>query len=265
MAKTVMELSFTRAIASEVRPATTAAEEKPKKPRKRREAGDLQEQLRRLGRYPRIAGPYDPQLDDIEALAKRQLDWHLQRARIIETWRKRSRLTDAEEVQARNNPTEDISVDLPEGRKRVRRNETRVRQSEAWRYKQLSPMQRQAESEMGLAWHALTAGLGPAVSRYGAIGGGSGDRQSLSADLEATWLEFMKEAHRRRINVAVVLDCMTEPKTLPEIEKARKMKPGKALATYQTALDVWSELRGWTKRIIEAVHPVEANTLTDEV
>lgn len=225
-----------------------AAPKRSKKLKKPKEQVSLQDQLRRLGRFPRPSGPYDPMLLDVDLLAKRQLDWFVQRERIVETWRKRSKLGDAEETQARNNPTEDISVDYSEGEKKARKNVTRVRQSEAWRYKQLTPMQRQAESEMLLAWKSITAGLGTSSSRYGEPGGKGIDRQSLSADIDAIWVEFMKEARLRKINVSVVLECLTEPKTLPEIERAKRLRPGSALATYQAGLDVWCALRGWTRR-----------------
>jgi len=245
MAKTVVPVSYTRAIAAEV-VAPKPAEKKSRKPRREKPPVDLQAALRRLGPFPKIEGPYDPRIEDPETLAKQQLDWAAQKARIVSTWRKRAMVSDAEAVQARNNPTEDIAVDLTDEQKKVRKNSTRVRQSEAWRYKQLTPMQRQAESEMQFAWTVRTAGLGAAVSGYGRPRGGGGGLDT-HAEVEGYWRDWNREALSRKIHVGAVIDCIAEPRTLKDIEKAHKLDVGEALANYQRALDVWCVLRRWVR------------------
>lgn len=153
---------------------------------------------------------------------------------------------DALDWQERNWPTVEIAVDDPEATRKARRNLTRCRQSEAWRHNRLSGMQREAEREMELAWRSRTVGLSASVSRYGAPHGGR-NRADLGTSADATWREWAAEAPRRRIMLAVVIECLTEPKTLGEIERDHRMRRGQAFDHYATGLDLWCELRGWTR------------------
>jgi hypothetical protein len=173
----------------------------------------------------------------------------LKRAGTAGAFRQLAQIGDAETTQARNFPTEEISVDLPEGRNKTRKNHTRVRQSEAWRHRRLTAMQQQAVTEMGLAWQAMTSGLGASISRYSNMpGGGSKDRFGLGADLEKTWNEWWRRAHQMRIRCAAFLDFLTEPKTAAEIERERHMKKGRGIENFCAGLDLWAEVRGWTRR-----------------
>lgn len=198
--------------------------------KKRHGLGDLSKALAAIGKRP----------DDPLG----RLVWERERARITERHRRRLRDIDVQEI---NYPTEEIAVDDPEAKKRTRKNITRVRQSEAWRHKQLTPMQRQAESEMGLAWQARTAGLANVTAQYGDVRGGGSNGLTLGAGLDQTWRDWVAEAKQRKIHIAVVIDCIAEPKTLADIERDRKLKRGKALAIYLAGLDAWCELRGWLR------------------
>ena len=153
---------------------------------------------------------------------------------------------DALDWQEIHSPTVEIAVDDPEGTRKARRNLTRVRQSEAWRHNRLTGMQRDAEKEMEFAWRLRTAGLGAAVSKYGLQRGGSG-RADLGSSADATWIEWSKLAHDRRILVAAVVDCIAEPRTLAEIERTHRMRRGQAFGNYVLALDLWCEVRGWIR------------------
>lgn len=190
-------------------------------------------------------------LDDIRASDADPLEKYRQRKRATESWRKRTRIHDVERAQAQHSPTIEISVDLPDETRRVRRNTTRVRQSEAWRHNQLTPMQQQAVSEMGLAWQARTAGLGTASSRYGEVRGATGESLTLGAELDITWREWWSEARKRKISVRVVVDCICEPLSLREIERNRKLENGAALAIYQRGLDLWCQIRGWVRTPVD--------------
>lgn len=216
--------------------------DKPKA-KKVKEGGDLTSRLKRLGPYPRSAD------GGIGELARLRLTWHVERARIVDSWRRRNRLR-AVDIQEINFPTEEIAVDLPEGERRVRRNRTRVRQSEAWRHNQLTVMQRQAETNMEISWKVRTQGFGPLVAGYTGMPSArvASPVQDLDARLEQEWLEWFREALAKKIAVAVVLDVLTEPRTLADIEKSRKLKRGKALAEYQRGLDLWCEQRGWKRQ-----------------
>lgn len=199
-----------------------------------KDRGSLAHQLRGLGAYPRKAG---------EDLAKRQLAWLTERAKIVDAHRRREAVRDA---ALRMRATEEIGVDLPEGRKRTRANMTRIKQSEAWRQKQLTPTQRTAETEMQIAWQIRTSGVAPSASRYDGM---PGQRDPLagpeSADLEKVWIDWATKANKRKIGLAVVLEVLTEPRTLVEIDTAHRLKRGGAMAIYQAGLDLWAEVRGW--------------------
>ncbi|MFN4017621.1 MAG: hypothetical protein ACK4JB_19935 [Reyranella sp.] len=153
---------------------------------------------------------------------------------------------DALDWQERHSPTVEIAVDDPEATRKTRRNLTRVRQSEAWRHNRLTGMQRDAEKEMEFAWRQRTAGLGAASPRYGEARGGS-NRGDLGSSIDASWLEWTKMAHDRRILVAAVIDCLAEPRTLAEIERGHRMRRGQAFDNYVAGLDLWCEVRGWTR------------------
>lgn len=224
--------------------APGVAKAKPKAPAKAKSVAEIDAKLKRLGPYPMVTGPYDA--DDYDALTRRRLDWTAQRSRLLQQRHERSKAADTEALKAKNQPTVEVAVDDPEAKKRARKNLTRVRQSEAWRYRQLTPMQRQAEIEMETAWRSRTEGMGAAVSKYGAVGGGR-DAMVSAAAMDGTWRDWMAMAPHRGVHVSALIDCLTEPKTLAEVEKERKLKPGNALANYQQGLDLWSELRGWTR------------------
>lgn len=153
---------------------------------------------------------------------------------------------DALDWQERHSPTVEIAVDDPEATRKTRRNLTRVRQSEAWRHNRLTGMQRDAEKEMEFAWRQRTAGLGAASSRYGEARGGGG-RADLGSSIDATWREWVALAHQRRIMVDAVVDCLAEPKSLAQIEHDRRMRRGQAFDNYVAGLDLWCEIRGWTR------------------
>ncbi|HQS15013.1 hypothetical protein [Reyranella sp.] len=153
---------------------------------------------------------------------------------------------DALDWQERHSPTVEIAVDDPEATRKTRRNLTRVRQSEAWRHNRLTGMQRDAEKEMEFAWRQRTAGLGAASSRYGESRGAS-SRADLGSSIDASWREWVALAHQRRIMIDAVVDCLAEPKSLAQIERDRRMRRGQAFDNYVAGLDLWCEVRGWTR------------------
>lgn len=153
---------------------------------------------------------------------------------------------DALDWQELHSPTVEIAVDDPEATRKTRRNLTRVRQSEAWRHNRLSGMQRDAEKEMEFAWRQRTAGLGAAASRYGESRGAS-SRADLGASVDASWREWVALAHRRRLLVEAVVDVLTEPRSLAEVEHNRRMRKGEAFRNYAAGLDLWCEVRGWIR------------------
>jgi hypothetical protein len=109
-------------------------------------------------------------------------------------------------------------------------------------------MQREAEKEMEFCWRQRTAGTQASVPRYGLTRGGKiASHGDLNASLELSWLEWARLAVIRRIMVAVVIECLTEPRTLIEIEKAHRMRRGQAFEYYVLGLDLWCEIRGWIR------------------
>lgn len=146
--------------------------------------------------------------------------------------------------QERHSPTVEIAVDDPESTRKVRRNLTRVRQSEAWRHTKLDGMQRDAWREMALAYQIRTAGIGPSRSRYGIAGGGGPPDNVV---LEQAWMQFCTSAVDRRIMVSAVIDCLVEPKTLAQVERDHRMRRGQAMDQFCQALHLWAELRGWVR------------------
>lgn len=139
--------------------------------------------------------------------------------------------------------TVEIVTDDPSDRKKRRQNPTRVLQSEAWRHNRLDGMQRDAWQEMALAWQTRTVGLGPSRSKYGLNGGGFPSGYKLDQE----WRDWCAAAIDRRIMVAVVIDCIAEPKTLTQIERDHRLRRGQAMDQFILALDLWSELRGWLR------------------
>jgi hypothetical protein len=215
--------------------------------RKRGVASATPAKKRREIKKPREDRDLYRRLDDIKASDADPLEKYAQRKRATESWRKRTRIHDVERAQAQHSPTVEVAVDDPEDTKKTRRNSTRVRQSEVWRHNQLTVMQRSAESEMGLAWQARTAGLGAASSRYGDVRGAAGESLTLGAELDVTWRAWWSEARKRKISVRVVIDCISEPLSLRDIERNRKLESGAALAVYQRGLDLWCQIRGWSR------------------
>lgn len=141
-------------------------------------------------------------------------------------------------------PTVEIMADDPEDAKKRRKNLTRVLKSEVWRHNRLTDMQIDAQKEMEFAWRQRTSGLGAAVSKYGLKRGGS---RPDNAGIDASWAEWVRLAHQRRIMINAVIDCLTEPKTLPQVEHDRRMRRGQAFTNYAAGLDLWCEVRGWIR------------------
>ena len=163
-------------------------------------------------------------VEDAATVAKARVAWQDRRRAVTEAHRKRSRVTDVEAMQERHSPTVEIAVD-DGASKRTRSNYTRVRQSEAWRHNRLSAMERQAETEMLRAWQARTSGLGAIRSALRPRLASGGFRESVeNATLESAWLETTREARRRKINFGVVVEVLTEPRTLAEVDKAHRQK-----------------------------------------
>lgn len=181
-------------------------------------------------------------------VAKSRVAWQERRRAVTEAHRKRSRVGDVEAMQERHSPTVEIAVDDGTDKRRTRSNFTRVRQSEAWRHNRLSAMERQAETEMLRAWQARTSGLGAIRSALRPRLASGGFRESVeSATLESAWLETVRESRRRKINFAVVVEVLTEPRTLKEIDHAHRLKSGTAFSFYVRGLAVWCVARGWVR------------------
>jgi len=222
----------------------------------KRPPGDLQRALAAVGPKPDYSEVRTA--DACIEIAHQRLAWDRRRTDITASWRRRSRLSDPELCQERHSPTVEIAVDDPESKRRARRNLTRVRQSEAWRHNHLSTMQRQAESEIAFVWRVITHGLGPTSSAAFRPRFGTSSVATLmigTTGLEKTWREFLPELGRRRIRRDVVLDVLTEPQTLRQIETQHRLPQGRALAIYERALDCWCELRGWL-RPVHTIHGV---------
>lgn len=209
----------------------------------------LVEALAAVGPEPGYDGVHT--VEDAASVARARVAWQERRRAVTEAHRKRSRVADVEAMQERHSPTVEIAVDDGDGKRRTRSNYTRVRQSEAWRHNQLTGMQRQAEVEMAYAWKCRTAGaqaatvdLANALSKTSG-GGTMAERNNL---IELAWLDFVRECKRDRIRVALVVEVLTEPKTLREVEKRFRLKPGVAMARYCRALDLWCVVRGWVRR-----------------
>jgi hypothetical protein len=219
---------------------------------KRRQSRDLRDALLAAGPKPTYANVFTT--EQAADVARAILAWHRRRTRITETWRKRSRLSDPELVQERHSPTVEIAVDDPEAKRRVRRNITRVRQSEAWRHNNLDTMQRQAEAEMHSAWRLRTGGLQIRGQRLdlGAAGRPSAIERdtAIMLKLDATWREWIVEAKARGIDRRVIIMVLSEPRTLSEVERACRLPRGAAIEIYRRGLDLWCELRGWLRPAI---------------
>lgn len=220
---------------------------KPKRWKRLKKLGqtlDWRELVGTLGPCPQIRNGMS--IDEQREAAKLRVRWQQQLVELIATHRRRSKMTDVEEQQETHSPTVEISVDDPEATRKVRRNVTRVRQSEAWRHNRLSGMQRDAEKEMEFAWRQRTAGLGAAVSKYG-LQRGASTRADLGSSVDQSWCEWAKLSVGRRIMIAAVIDCLAEPKTLAQVELDHGMRRGQAFENYAKALDLWCEVRGWIR------------------
>lgn len=152
---------------------------------------------------------------------------------------------DALDWQERHSPTVEIAVDDPEGTRRARRNLTRARQSEAWRHNQLDAMQQQAQTEMDAAYRLRCSGIGPSKSSYGPRNGRGAPAENRT--LEDTWVAWCEQAIGRRIMVGPVMDLLFEVTTLTAVERNHRLRKGQALIQFKSALDLWSELRGWLR------------------
>lgn len=170
---------------------------------------------------------------------KRQ--WRRERAALTDAiWRRDAkRATGAELVE--------VSVDDPEATRKARQNHTQCLRSEAWRHNRLTGMQQDASKEMEFAVRARTVGTGAAVSKYTPLGGPGAARGDISAATDKTWRDWAEMAPKRRIMVAVVIDCLVEPKTLGQVERDHRMRRGQAMEQFALGLDLWCELRGWIR------------------
>lgn len=203
---------------------------------------DLQATLDALGPCPDY-GPDVATIEQAAAVARARVAWQDRRAAAIEQYRRRSRLSDPEVVQAMHSPTVEISVDDPAGKRSVRANVTRVRLSEAWRHNRLTAMQRQAEAEIEAVWSLRTAGLGLTVSNLARIRGGA--VQPQNDGLELAWLDFLREAQRRRVHLRLLLALITTPVTLAQVERDLRLTRGEAFPAFVAGLDLWCQIRGW--------------------
>jgi hypothetical protein len=219
----------------------------------------LVEALAAIGPEPGYDGVHT--VEDAASVARARVAWQERRRATTDAHRKRSRVADVEAMQERHSPTVEIAVDDPAGKRRTRSNFTRVRQSEAWRHNRLSAMERQAETEMLRAWQARTGGLGAIRSALRPRLASGGYRESVeSATLESAWLELTREARRRKIKMAVVVEVLTEPKTLRQIDRDYRQRTGMAFSFYVRALALWCVARGWVRptdargRAVPVVH-----------
>lgn len=202
--------------------------------------------LARAGDYPLASGPYDA------TIGARRVAWHDRRTQITTTHAKRSRLTgEPEDVQARHSPTVEIAIDDSDGKKRARRNMTRVKQSEAWRHNQLSGVQRQAESEMYSIYRERTVGLRSSSGSLGLgiSGGRNADADAADrSDRESAWLTWFAQARKKKVATSVVIACIDATATLRELDSSYGKRHGWALRHYRSGLDLWAILRGWLPR-----------------
>jgi hypothetical protein len=207
----------------------------------------LADALAAIGPEPGYDGVHT--VEDAATVAKARVAWQQRRAEVTAAHRKRSRVTDVEAMQERHSPTVEIAVDDGAGKRRTRTNYTRVRQSEAWRHNRLSAMERQAETEMLKAWQARTGGGGTIRSALRPRLASGGYHESVeSSTLESAWLEMRREARRQKIKMAVVVEVLTEPKTLGEIDRDHRQQSGTAYSFYVRALALWCVVRGWVRR-----------------
>ena len=189
-------------------------------------------------------------VEDAAKVAKTRVAWQERRREVTDAHRKRSRVTDVEAMQERHSPTVEIAVDDGDAKRRTRSNYTRVRQSEAWRHNRLSAMERQAELEMARAWQARTGGLRmKSTNLFLTARSNSGSRLLNFKEelLHIVWADFVREAKRQRINFRVVVEVLTEPKTLAEVERDHRLKSGMAFSFYVRALALWCVVRGWVR------------------
>jgi hypothetical protein len=206
---------------------------------------DLQAALDALGPCPDY-GADVATIEQAAAVARARVAWQAKRAATIEQYRRRSRISDVEVLQAMHSPTVELSVDDPAGKRRTRANLTRVRKSEAWRHNRLTAMQRQAESEIEAVWSIRTAGTGMAISNLQAIHGGGVGSQPRNDELELAWVDFLREAKAKRLHLRLLLAVITQPVTLADVERDMRLVPGEAFPAFVAGLDLWCAVRGWT-------------------
>lgn len=215
--------------------------------RAQRTTRDLQQALAALGPRPTYDNVFT--VEQAADIARQCVAWDRKRSALYELHRRRSRLSDPGLLQEQHSPTVEIAVDDPAGKRRARRNITRVRQSEAWRHNNLDTMQRQAEGEMHMAWTLRTVGLAAHHLRLDRhVAGRLPVSDSKRAELlDETWRDWFAEAQLRGIKVAAIIMTLSEPRTLPEVERACELKRGQGIEVYRRGLDLWAELRGWLK------------------
>lgn len=211
---------------------------------------DLQAALDALGPCPDY-GPDVATIEQAAIVARARVAWQHRRAGVIEQYRRRSRITDVEVLQAMHSPTVEISVDDNAGKRSTRANITRVRQSEAWRHNLLTPFQRQAEFEIAAVWRARAGQLGVKTASFLRIPPASSQAEHVSmqqVEVELAWLAFLREAKAKRVHVPLVLRLLTEPVTLAQAEFDFRLVPGEAFKAYVAGLDLWCSVRGWAMK-----------------
>lgn len=197
---------------------------------------ECEDRLRRLGTYPMvITGPYDA--EDYDALTRRRLDWITERGKLLSQKHALGRKTDNDAIAAKGTTT------LSDGDNR--KNATRVKQSEAWRHKQLDGVQRQAELELERVMRSMRGGPS-LVANYGRVGGGN-DPYAISAAMEQDYRTWRNSAARRGVLIEAVLTCIVELVTMAEIERAHGFAAGDGISNHRAGLNVWAETRGWVK------------------
>lgn len=214
---------------------------------------DVAAALAALGPCPGYDGVHT--VEAAAVVAKTRVAWQEARREVVETYRRRSRLSDALVVQERHSPTVEISVDDDAGKRTTRANITRVRRSEAWRHNHLTAMQRQAEFEIARIWRyragavaAKSANIGRAPSSRGTTGPVGDEGEFRYIELENAWREFVREAPRHSVHVGLVVRLLTDAVTLADVEFEMRIREGEAFRGYTAGLDLWATIRGWTRK-----------------
>lgn len=219
------------------------------KPKKERPDRDLRVELAKLGPRPCV-DEREPWMDGVGH--SNRVRWLGERAAVAQAVRRRNQVSDPLETQQRHSPTVEIAVNDSEDKKRVRRNLTRVRQSEAWRQNQLTDLQRRAQTEIGNVWKSIVGAQFAGVSKYGPPSPretGISPAEFLG-DNSDVWqaMVALNKKEDRGVLISAVIDCIAEPWTLTQVEQRHRLKPGMAFTNFVRGLDLWCEVRGWARR-----------------